>query len=718
MVDKGHSLLASICFCLLGTSRPYDPAAVLSQGGVPALDKDQDRHTDASATPVIIASLASQATPQTGNTPAANYGSSPGTIRKLRQAEENHQRLESEVRKLKAENESLRESLQQARSSASLTASEASASAARRIEALEERLQRLTQEAEADMAQTRRRHAQELESADGSVRAAKEAAQRAAEKARDEAEAAHSGELERLQKRHADELSEKDQAHRRELDAQRRLREEEITGLLGARENAKSLQDLLLQVKTSAQDVSSLQARLDSSQAQQLAEREQRVAEREQALAGGEESLAARRRAVDEQTAQLHDLQAKLEVDIRNQGTQQEQERWKTAQDAARITAQQQALDEERARSMEQVAAAHAELQAEREAAARERQAMLSELADQRRMLAADRAAADQRRRQQEAAGARKENKLVESTAEMERAVQQLQRDGFELETKALANRKTKADLAAAKRRLQKARDQLVAERAEVTAFAEDIAEKSRLVAHQHDEAVREHQLAVEAQEAAELLRVAVANERVVLSDLQRSLSRREEELAAGRASLMEAEHEAELRGVEVGRPQRIMAQNNKLLGHFLDTVAGEAGHTSPRMAAASGLPPAANGAGTMRYAPPLPFWLPQPPCSWQAACFRANLPDPTLMACPSCSPKVRFAPRTQAPVEGKPQAARKGRVQLAKERAAHWNALMDEVGRQPRLREQLHNHRHHAAVARDATAANCNAPSTHCTLG
>lgn len=321
------------------------------------------------------------------------------------------QRLQAEVRALKEENQAMQHSLQQARTAAGLTASEATANANRQIMELEQQqeqqrqkhqqaLEQLRHSADADSAQLRRRHAEELQAADEAVRAAREAATRAGDSARHDAERAAAAELERQRGRWEMELKEKESRFQAELEAQRSLREQEIAGLLGARENTKSLQELLqrvccshrrlpvfmilrpssfhrwcqqslpttlpyltplrrlrpmapgrsfsrhltsprssfiiapehslfirlhththtfavempAQVKMSAQDVTALQSQLGSKQEQQLADRELRVTQREQALTAGESSLAKRRHALDEQSAQLQELHAKLEV--------------------------------------------------------------------------------------------------------------------------------------------------------------------------------------------------------------------------------------------------------------------------------------------------------------------------------------------------------------------------------------------------------------------
>lgn len=81
-----------------------------------------------------------------------------------------------------------------------------------------------------------------------------------------------------------------------------------------------------------------------------------------------------------------------MEIHIREQTRQTEQERWKLVQEESRQKALQSSLEEERRMTLEQLGAEKADVQKARDELLREQRRVMTELQEERRALAIERA--------------------------------------------------------------------------------------------------------------------------------------------------------------------------------------------------------------------------------------------------------------------------------------------------------------------------------------
>lgn len=205
-------------------------------------------------------------------------------------------------------------------------------------------------------------------------------------------ETAKTNETNSLKEIHRRAMEQLRQEHEDEIAQLRRLKEQEVSAATSAHAHTKSLQSLMDQVLSSTREVSTLRQKIEVTHKSGLEERELSTRARDEYLKQMQERLLRQQSENDEERARLQGLVAKMELHMREQTRQVDQERWRMSQEESRLRALQAALEDERRITMEQLSLQRAEVERARDDLVREQRTTMSQIQEERRTMATERA--------------------------------------------------------------------------------------------------------------------------------------------------------------------------------------------------------------------------------------------------------------------------------------------------------------------------------------
>ncbi|XP_067043512.1 fas-binding factor 1-like isoform X1 [Acropora muricata] len=205
-------------------------------------------------------------------------------------------------------------------------------------------------------------------------------------------ETAKTNEINSLKEIHRRAMEQLRQEHEDEIAQLRRLKEQEVSAATSAHAHTKSLQSLMDQVLSSTREVSTLRQKIEVTHKSGLEERELSTRARDEYLKQMQERLLRQQSENDEERARLQGLVAKMELHMREQTRQVDQERWRMSQEESRLRALQAALEDERRITTEQLSLQRAEVERARDDLVREQRTTMSQIQEERRTLATERA--------------------------------------------------------------------------------------------------------------------------------------------------------------------------------------------------------------------------------------------------------------------------------------------------------------------------------------
>nr|XP_058970698.1 fas-binding factor 1-like isoform X2 [Pocillopora verrucosa] len=205
-------------------------------------------------------------------------------------------------------------------------------------------------------------------------------------------ETAKNNEIETLKDLHRRAMEQLRHEHEDEMAHLRRLKEQEVSAATSAHAHTKSLQSLMDHVLNSTREVSDLRQKIEVTHKSGLEERELSARARDDYLKQLQERLLRQQSENDEERTRLQGLVAKMELHMREQSRQVDQERWRLTQEESRLKAVQAALEDERRITMEQLSLQRAEVQRARDDLVREQRTAMGQIQEERRSLATERA--------------------------------------------------------------------------------------------------------------------------------------------------------------------------------------------------------------------------------------------------------------------------------------------------------------------------------------
>jgi len=323
--------------------------------------------------------------------------------------------------------------------------------------------------------------------------------------------------LERLKSLHKKAIDDLRKDFEDQLERLRMLKEQELAAATSMFSHTRSLQALIQQVQNSTTEVEQMQKRIDLSHKDNLNEREQSLRVRDEYLKSMQEKLQRQEVESMEERSRLQSLIAKLEMQLREQGRQLEQDRWKVLQDENRIKSMQDAIEEERRYTLQQ-------LNNERQMIDKSRDDLMNE---QRRILAD---CNEERRR------------VTAEKAELEKIQGKYNKDNLDKEFAALNEREVK--ISQKEERLEKELQELEhsfkkinEEKQKLQEFAKVVHAKSKEIESLSKEAMRVQQEGIESLEHAHAMNVELANTSAAVENKAMLLDQQERELSEKLAS-------------------------------------------------------------------------------------------------------------------------------------------------------------------------------------
>lgn len=198
-------------------------------------------------------------------------------------------------------------------------------------------------------------------------------------------------EIERMREQHRLALERLRSDHADSLDRLKKAKDAEIEALSNAHSRTNSFQFLVDQMKHNASDLTSLQHRLESQHSNLLDERELAARTRDEQLKVLQERLLMQQEDNDKERTRLQELIVKMEVQLREQGRQLQEEQWKLSQEKSKLAALQTSVEEEKRIVTDELSRERNELRRAKENLLLEQKQILSQLYEERRTLAEER---------------------------------------------------------------------------------------------------------------------------------------------------------------------------------------------------------------------------------------------------------------------------------------------------------------------------------------
>jgi len=198
----------------------------------------------------------------------------------------------------------------------------------------------------------------------------------------------HQKEIERLKDLHKKSIEDLLREHEDQLHHLRVIKDQEVNAAVEAFSHTKSLKSLIQEVHNSTREVSTLQNKIDASHHTKLEEREYSLKSREQYIQNLEHRLQQQENNNDEERQRLQTLISKMEVQLREQTKQIEQDRWKLSQQENKLKTWQSSFEEERKLSTEQFYNERQQLSVSRDEILNEQRVIMKECYEEKKRIA------------------------------------------------------------------------------------------------------------------------------------------------------------------------------------------------------------------------------------------------------------------------------------------------------------------------------------------
>ncbi|XP_031567504.1 fas-binding factor 1 homolog [Actinia tenebrosa] len=344
--------------------------------------------------------------------------------------------------------------------------------------------------------------------------------------------------LDRIKELHRKGVEEMRQEHEEEMAHLRKLKEQEVSAATSAHGHTKSLQSLMQQVLNSTKDVSDMRTQIETTHKSNISERELAAKARDEYLTHLQERLAKQQAENDEERARLQGLIAKMEVHMREQSRQVDQERWRLTQEDSRIKALQSALEDERRITMEQLAMERADVQRAREELLREQKRITTELQEERRNISMERARLSSAHREILTKEKHKTDTTIQAEAEMEITASKIKEDAAALGVRQAQLKQEEDALRREKRDFSLRLERFEEEKDRIGKLSLEVQRRSEEIGKLCTENTRAREEGEEALARAEMLRRETENERAELENRFILIQEKEKQLAQDRVSI------------------------------------------------------------------------------------------------------------------------------------------------------------------------------------
>ncbi|XP_022788434.1 fas-binding factor 1 homolog isoform X3 [Stylophora pistillata] len=351
-------------------------------------------------------------------------------------------------------------------------------------------------------------------------------------------ETAKNNEIETLKDLHRRAMEQLRHEHEDEMAHFRRLKEQEVSAATSAHAHTKSLQSLMDQVLNSTREVSDLRQKIEVTHKSGLEERELSARARDEYLKQLQERLLRQQSENDEERTRLQGLVAKMELHMREQSRQVDQERWRLSQDESRMKAVQAALEDERRITMEQLSLQRAEIQRARDDLVREQRTAMSQIQEERRSLATERAQLSSAHRDLISREKLKTETSVQAEADLGATAVKIKEDAAALNVREAQLKQEEERMRREKEELERKRIGFQEERDRVGRLGLEVQKRSREIEELCTDAGRARNEGEQALELAERVRVNAEAQRAEAEGMFLVVQEKERQLAQDRLAI------------------------------------------------------------------------------------------------------------------------------------------------------------------------------------
>ncbi|XP_068673186.1 fas-binding factor 1 homolog isoform X2 [Montipora foliosa] len=351
-------------------------------------------------------------------------------------------------------------------------------------------------------------------------------------------ETAKTNEINSLKDIHRRGMEQLRQEHEDEIAQLRRLKEQEVSAATSAHAHTKSLQSLMDQVLNSTREVSSLRQRIEVTHKSGLDERELSARARDEYLKQMQERLLRQQSENDEERARLQGLVSKMELHMREQTRQVDQERWRLTQEESRLRALQAALEDERRITMEQLSAQRAEVQRARDDLVREQRTTMSQIQEERRALATERAQLTSAQRDLISREKLKTETSVQAEADLGATATRIKEDTAAISVREARMKQEEEKLRREKQEFERNRSGFDEERDRIGKLGLEVQKRSREIEELCSDATRVRDEGEQALELAERVRANAESQRAEAEGMFLVIQEKERQLAQDRLAV------------------------------------------------------------------------------------------------------------------------------------------------------------------------------------
>jgi len=351
-------------------------------------------------------------------------------------------------------------------------------------------------------------------------------------------ETAKNNEIETLKDLHRRALEQFRAEHEEEVAHLRRLKEQEVSAATSAHAHTKSLQSLMDQVLNSTREVSDLRQKIEVTHKSGLDERELSARARDEYLKQLQERLHRQQSENDEERTRLQGLVSKMELHMREQTRQVDQERWRLSQEESRLKALQAALEDERRITMEQLSSQRAEVQRARDDLVREQRTTMTQIQEERRSLATERAQLSSAHRDLISREKLKTETSVQAEADLGATAVKIKEDAAALSVREAQLKQEEERLRREKLEFERQRSGFDEERDRIGKLGLEVQKRSREIDELCSDAGRVRDEGEQALELAERVRVNAEAQRAEAEGMFLVAQEKERQLAQDRLAI------------------------------------------------------------------------------------------------------------------------------------------------------------------------------------
>ncbi|XP_048575704.1 fas-binding factor 1 homolog isoform X2 [Nematostella vectensis] len=346
------------------------------------------------------------------------------------------------------------------------------------------------------------------------------------------------GESERLRDLHRKSLEDARTEHAQEIAHLKRLKDEEVAVATSAHAHTRSLQSLMERVMSSTRDVSDMRQQLETTHKSGMEERETVARARDEYLAQLHDRLVRQQAETEEERTRLQGLIAKMELHLREQTRQLDQEKWRLSAEEARVKTLQNSLETERRMTMEQLAEERADVQRLREEFMREQQRVTLHLQEEKRALSTERAQLASTHRELMTRERHKTDTSIQAEADLEATATAVKQDAAALSVRQAQMKQQEESLARDKREFERRKESFEEEKDRIGKLSLEVQQRSQEIGELCAEATRVREEGEEALVLAERLRAENGNEQAELDNQLVILQEKERQLAEDRVAI------------------------------------------------------------------------------------------------------------------------------------------------------------------------------------